>query len=102
MQRPDGSWEERDRTQELLDSFRANRLDALIAIGGEGTPGIVQALWKKGLPVVGVPKTIDNDGGGTVATFGFDTAVSPATEAIDKLHSTAGRQERVMVVEVMG
>ena len=102
MQRPDGSWEERDRTQELLDSFRTNRLDALIAIGGEGTLGIVQALWKKGLPVVGVPKTIDNDVGGTVATFGFDTAVSTATEAIDKLHSTAESHERVMVVEVMG
>jgi phosphofructokinase-like protein len=89
--RPDGSWEERDRTQELLDSFRANRLDALVAIGGDGTLGIVLQLWKKGLPVVGVPKTIDNDVGGTVTTFGFDTAVS-----------TADSHERVMVVEVMG
>jgi ATP-dependent phosphofructokinase / diphosphate-dependent phosphofructokinase len=102
VQRPDGSWEERDRTQELLDSFRANRLDALVAIGGDGTLGIVQQLWKKGLPVVGVPKTIDNDIGGTVTTFGFDTAVSTATDAIDKLHSTAESHERVMVVEVMG
>ena len=101
-QRPDGSWEERDRTQELFDSFRANRLDALIAIGGEGTLGIVHELWKKGLPVVGVPKTIDNDVGGTVATFGFDTAVATATDAIDKVHSTAESHERVMVVEVMG
>jgi len=101
-QRPDGSWEERDRTQELFDSFRANRLDALIAIGGEGTLGIAFDLWKKGLPVVGVPKTIDNDVGGTVATFGFDTAVATATDAIDKLHSTAESHERVMVVEVMG
>jgi len=102
VQRPDGSWEERDRTQELLDSFRANRLDALVAIGGDGTLGIVLQLWKKGLPVVGVPKTIDNDVGGTVTTFGFDTAVSTATDAIDKLHSTAESHERVMVVEVMG
>jgi len=102
MQLPDGSWEERDRTQELLDSFRANRLDALVAIGGEGTLGIVLALWKKGLPVVGVPKTIDNDVGGTVATFGFDTAVATATDAIDKVHSTAESHERVIVVEVMG
>lgn len=102
MQRPDGSWEERDRTQELLDSFRANRLDAMIAIGGEGTLGIVYELWKKGLPVVGVPKTIDNDVGATVATFGFDTAVATATDAIDKVHSTAESHERVMVVEVMG
>jgi 6-phosphofructokinase 1 len=100
--RPDGSWDERDRTHELFESFRANRLDALIAIGGDGTLGIVLELWKKGLPVVGVPKTIDNDVGGTVATFGFDTAVSIATDAIDKLHSTAESHERVMVVEVMG
>jgi 6-phosphofructokinase 1 len=102
VQRPDGSWEERDRTQELFDSFRSYRLDALIAIGGEGTLGIVHTLWQKGLPVVGVPKTIDNDVAGTVTTFGFDTAVSTATEAIDKLHSTAESHERVMVVEVMG
>jgi len=101
-QRPDGLWEERDRTQELLDSFRVNRLDALVAIGGDGTLGIVLKLWKKGLPVVGVPKTIDNDVGGTVTTFGFDTAVATATDAIDKLHSTAESHERVMVVEVMG
>lgn len=102
VQRPDGSWEERDRSEELLDAFRANRLDALIAIGGDGTLGIATELWKKGLPVVGVPKTIDNDVGGTVAAFGFDTAVSIATDAIDKLHSTAESHERVMVVEVMG
>jgi 6-phosphofructokinase 1 len=102
VQRPDGTWEERDRTQELLDSFRANRLDAMIAIGGDGTLSIALQLLKKGLPVVGVPKTIDNDVGGTVATFGFDTAVSTATEAIDKLHSTAESHERVFVVEVMG
>jgi len=101
-QRPDGSWDERDRTQELFDSFRANRLDAMIVIGGEGTLGIAFDLWKKGLPIVGVPKTIDNDVGGTVATFGFDTAVATATDAIDKLHSTAESHERVMVVEVMG
>ena len=102
VQRPDGTWEERDRSQELLDSFRANRLDALMAIGGDGTLGIALQLLGKGLPVVGVPKTIDNDVGGTVATFGFDTAVSTATDAIDKLHSTAESHERVFVVEVMG
>src|SRR5438445_13221517 len=102
MQQSDGTWAELDRTDELLESFRSNRLDALVAIGGEGTLGIVLTLWKKGLPVVGVPKTIDNDVGGTVATFGFDTAVATATDAIDKLHSTAESHERVMVVEVMG
>src|SRR5207245_3673924 len=102
MQQSDGTWAELDRTDELLESFRSNRLDALVAIGGEGTLGIVLTLWKKGLPVVGVPKTIDNDVAGTVATFGFDTAVSTATDAIDRLHSTAESHERVMVVEVMG
>ncbi|MDP3911799.1 MAG: ATP-dependent 6-phosphofructokinase [Gemmatimonadales bacterium] len=99
---PDGTWEEHDRSEELLATFRARRLDALIAIGGEGTLGIVLDLFKKGLPVVGVPKTIDNDVAGTAATFGFDTAVATATDAIDKVHTTAESHERVMVVEVMG
>ena len=102
VQRPDGSWEERDRSDELIATFHRSRLDALIAIGGDGTLGIVLSLWKKGLPVVGVPKTIDNDVGGTMATFGFDTAVATATDAIDKVHSTAESHERVIVVEVMG
>jgi len=102
VQRPDGSWEERDRSDELIATFHRYRLDALIAIGGDGTLGIVLSLWKKGLPVVGVPKTIDNDVGGTMATFGFDTAVATATDAIDKVHSTAESHERVIVVEVMG
>ena len=75
---------------------------ALSTGGGDGTLGIVLSLWKKGLPVVGVPKTIDNDVGGTMATFGFDTAVATATDAIDKVHSTAESHERVIVVEVMG
>ena len=101
-QRPDGTWEVRDRSAELLDSFRTHRFDALIAIGGDGTLGIAHELCKKGLPVVGVPKTIDNDVQGTIATFGFDTAVATATDAIDKVHSTAESHERVMVVEVMG
>jgi ATP-dependent phosphofructokinase / diphosphate-dependent phosphofructokinase len=102
QQRPDGTWEERDRSDELLESFRTHRFDALIAIGGDGTLGIAHSLCKKGLPVVGVPKTIDNDVQGTIATFGFDTAVATATDAIDKVHSTAESHERVMVVEVMG
>ena len=101
-QRPDGTWEERDRTPELFESFRAYRFDALITIGGEGTLGIAHELCKRGLPVVGVPKTIDNDVEGTAATFGFDSAVATATDAIDKVHSTAESHERVMVVEVMG
>ena len=101
-QRPDGSWSERDRSDELVTAFRAFELDALIVIGGDGTLDIARRLMAQGIPIVGVPKTIDNDVGGTVATFGFDTAVSTATDAIDKLHSTAESHERVMVVEVMG
>jgi 6-phosphofructokinase 1 len=77
-------------------------MEAVIIIGGDGSMRIADELWKKGLPVVGIPKTIDNDLHGTSATIGFDTAVGIATEAIDRLHSTAESHERVMVVEVMG
>ncbi len=98
----DGTWSERDRSDELIAAFNGLELDALVALGGDGTLKIAFQLWKKGLPVVGVPKTIDNDVGGTVGTFGFDTAVQTATEAIDKIHSTAEAHRRVMVVEVMG
>jgi 6-phosphofructokinase 1 len=100
--RPDGTWVERDRSDELVRNFRAHALDALIAIGGDGSLAIARKLQAKGIPLVGVPKTIDNDVGGTVATFGFDTAVAVATDAIDRVHSTAEAHERVMVVEVMG
>jgi ATP-dependent phosphofructokinase / diphosphate-dependent phosphofructokinase len=77
-------------------------VDALIAIGGEDTLGVAARLHDEGLRVVGVPKTIDNDLGGTDYTFGFDTAVSIATEAIDRLHTTAESHHRVLIVEVMG
>ena len=77
-------------------------LDALVAVGGEDTLGVAAKLSKAGFPLVGVPKTIDNDLSGTDATFGFDTAVSIATEAIDRLHSTAESHDRVIVCEVMG
>jgi len=73
-----------------------------VMIGGDGSLRIAQQLFDKGLPVVGVPKKIDNDVCGTVTTFGFDTAVSTATDALDKVHSTAESHDRVMVVEVMG
>jgi ATP-dependent phosphofructokinase / diphosphate-dependent phosphofructokinase len=99
---PDGGWAERDRSDEVVAAFRAQGLDALIAIGGDGSLGLAYRLHQKGIPVVGVPKTIDNDVDRTVASFGFDTAVNTATDAIDKLHSTAESHERVMVVEVMG
>jgi 6-phosphofructokinase 1 len=98
----DGTVKEIDRTDELIDLFRRRGIDAHISIGGDGSMEISHALSKKGLRVVGVPKTIDNDLDGTVVTFGFDTAVSFATECIDRLHSTAQAHQRVMVVEVMG
>jgi 6-phosphofructokinase 1 len=98
----DGSLVERDRSDELLRAFRRERIDALVAIGGDGSLGIAAGLAAKGLRVVGVPKTIDNDLSHTVTTFGFDSAVSFATECIDRLHATAAAHRRVMVVEVMG
>ena len=85
-----------------IENFRKLRLDALVAIGGEDTLGVAAALYKEGLPIVGVPKTIDNDLLGTDYTFGFDTAVNIVTEAIDRLHTTAESHDRVIVVEVMG
>jgi 6-phosphofructokinase 1 len=88
--------------QRVKNTFKANKLDALIAIGGDDTLGVAQKLYAAGLKIVGVPKTIDNDLSGTDFCFGFDTAVSIATDAIDRLHTTAEAHNRVMVVEVMG
>ncbi|KAA0252649.1 ATP-dependent 6-phosphofructokinase [Acidobacteria bacterium ACD] len=102
IKKPDGTVEEIDRSDELVRAFRIHEIDALISIGGDGSLAIANVLAKKGLRVIGVPKTIDNDLDKTVITFGFDTAVSFATEAIDRLHSTAESHRRVMVVEVMG
>jgi 6-phosphofructokinase 1 len=98
----DGSIQTVDRSDEVVAAFREHGFDALIAIGGDGSLRIAHELSLKGLPVVGVPKTIDNDIEGTPITFGFLTAVYVATDAIDRLHSTAQSHERVMVVEVMG
>ncbi len=83
-------------------TFKKTGIDALVAIGGEDTLGVANKLSKEGLPVIGVPKTIDNDLSATDYTFGFDTAVNIAMEAIDRLHTTAESHHRVMVVEVMG
>jgi ATP-dependent phosphofructokinase / diphosphate-dependent phosphofructokinase len=92
-----------DGVESVLRNFGEARLDALVAIGGEDTLGVAARLHREHeLPVVGVPKTIDNDLSGTDYTFGFDTAVAIATEAIDRLHTTAESHNRVMVVEVMG
>jgi 6-phosphofructokinase 1 len=98
----DGSVSYVDRSQEVLDALAEAEIDALIAIGGDGSLDIAYQLHAKGLRVVGVPKTIDNDLAATSLTFGFLTAVETATDAIDKLHSTAEAHQRVMVVEVMG
>jgi len=92
-----------DGVQSVLDNIRDRSLDAVVAIGGEDTLGAAARLYREHqVPVVGVPKTIDNDLSGTDYTFGFDTAVTVATEAIDRLHTTAESHNRVMVVEVMG
>src|SRR5947207_5478304 len=91
-----------DGVKKALDTLRKERIDALVAIGGEDTLGVANKLGSEGIGVVGVPKTIDNDLSCTEVTFGFDTAVQIATDAIDRLHTTAESHDRVMVVEVMG
>ena len=98
----DGKVELVDRTDELVRVMKLHQIDALITIGGDGSMEIANVLAKKGMRVVGVPKTIDNDLDRTVVTFGFDTAVAFATDCLDRLHSTAASHGRVMVVEVMG
>src|SRR6478736_2179805 len=96
---PEGS---ADYSTRCVDNIRALGLDALIVIGGDGTLTIAHEFHKRGVPIVGVPKTIDNDIVETTMTFGFDSAVAFATDAIDRLHTTAEAHHRVMVVEVMG
>jgi 6-phosphofructokinase 1 len=102
MKNDGGDEYECDRSDDLCAAFHASGLDALVSIGGDGSLQIAHDLARKGLPVVCVPKTIDNDVSGTQRTFGFDTAVGTATEALDRLHSTAESHDRVMVVELMG
>jgi 6-phosphofructokinase 1 len=91
-----------DRSDEVVRNFHALGLHALVAVGGDGSMGLAARFAAKGIPVIGVPKTIDNDLADTNYSFGFDTAVSTATDAVDKLHSTASAHQRVFVVEVMG
>jgi len=102
MKMPDGTTRDMDRSDEILEFFAKKELDALVSVGGDGSLTIANALHQKGLRVVGVPKTIDNDLDKTFTTFGFDTAVAFATECLDRLHSTAESHQRIMVVEVMG
>jgi len=99
---PDGSCVERDRSLEVIENARKLGIDALISIGGDGSLAIADQLCGLGMKIVCVPKTIDNDVAGTVTTFGFDTAVNTALDAIDKLHTTAESHDRVIILEVMG
>ncbi len=98
----DGTKVEVDLSDKVLSYFRDHQIDALIAVGGDGSLTIANQLHQKGLRVIGVPKTIDNDLQSTAMTFGFNSAVSFATDCIDRLHSTALSHQRIMVVEVMG
>lgn len=101
-QKEDGSWDTKDVSDHLLKQFDEYDIDALIAIGGDGSMRIAHKLIQKGINIVGIPKTIDNDIYGCDVTLGFDTAVSIATEAIDRITTTAESHDRLMVVEVMG
>src|SRR6202521_4168170 len=92
----------RDISDEVIANSRQLGMDAVISIGGDGSQTIALALFKKGMNIVGVPKTIDNDLSATEVTFGFDTALVTATDAVDKIHTTAESHHRIMVVEVMG
>ena len=102
IERPDGSVEMVDRSGEVVQRMSDLGVDCLIAVGGDGSLRIASELAERGLKVIGVPKTIDNDLAATAVTFGFHTAVQTATDAIGKLHSTAEAHQRVMVVELMG
>ena len=98
----DQPYQHPDGVQLVADAVTRHRLDAIIAVGGEGSMGVVDDLHRDGIPVVGVPKTIDNDIPCTEMTFGFQTAVQICTDAIDRLHTTAESHQRVLLVEVMG
>ncbi|NGP88243.1 6-phosphofructokinase [Fodinibius halophilus] len=101
-QKDDGSWDTRDVSDQLIETFREHEIDALVAIGGDGSMSIASRLIKKGLNVVGVPKTIDNDIFNCDVSLGFDTAIDIATGALDRITTTAASHHRIMAVEVMG
>jgi ATP-dependent phosphofructokinase / diphosphate-dependent phosphofructokinase len=98
----DGTWTTVDRSDEMIKKLQYMNIDAVINIGGDGSQSISQKLYEKGLNIIGVPKTIDNDLSSTDSTFGFQTAVQIATEAVDKLVTTAASHNRVFMLEVMG
>jgi 6-phosphofructokinase 1 len=91
-----------DQSDEAMRTFERYGLELLVVIGGDGSLSMAQQFAEKGMPIIGVPKTIDNDLGATDVTFGFDTALATATDALDKLHTTAESHHRIMVLEVMG
>lgn len=102
VKNPDGSWSGVDRSDDLLKRLQYQNIEAVINIGGEGSQFISQKLFEKGCPIIGVPKTIDNDLFATDFTFGFQTAVDIATDAVDKLVTTAASHHRILILEVMG
>ncbi|SMO95463.1 6-phosphofructokinase [Gracilimonas mengyeensis] len=102
VQNDDGSWTTEDRSDEMIDFLKKEGFEAVINIGGDGSQRISQALYEKGLNMIGVPKTIDNDLSSTDYTFGFQTAVEIATDGVDKLVTTAESHHRLMIMEVMG
>ncbi len=102
VKNPDGTWTTVDRSDDLLRRLQYQGIEAVISIGGDGSQKISQQLFEKGLNIVGVPKTIDNDLSSTDFTFGYQTAVEIATEAVDRLVTTASSHHRVMILEVMG
>lgn len=94
--------DENDKPEKIIETYNNLRLDCVVCIGGNGTMKTANLLSQEGLNVIGIPKTIDNDVWGTEVTFGFDSAVQIATEAIDRLHTTANSHQRVMIIEIMG
>ena len=102
VQKADGSWETVDRSADFMERLRYQNINAVINIGGDGSQRISQGLFELGCPIIGVPKTIDNDLSDTDFTFGFQTAVDAATDALDKLVTTAASHHRVLILEVMG
>jgi ATP-dependent phosphofructokinase / diphosphate-dependent phosphofructokinase len=102
VQNPDGTWETVDRSEDFMERIRNQNISAIINIGGDGSQRISQGLFEMGCHIIGVPKTIDNDLSDTDFTFGFQTAVESATDALDKLVTTAASHHRVLILEVMG
>jgi len=102
VQKADGSWETVDRSADFMERLLHQNINAVINIGGDGSQRISQGLFELGCPIIGVPKTIDNDLSDTDFTFGFQTAVDAATDALDKLVTTAASHHRVLILEVMG